>query len=357
MHAPGYEDKPTAYVMPLVPMMFAALGPESLVRLRLAQLVIAGLTMVVVYQIGVGLFNQPIVGWLAVGMLWINLGWMIQPLYVLTEPLFLLLFLLALWVILYKLPDYRYGAGLGVLLGLAWLTRGALVGPLAVIVPYLWWRYGWRIMMLVGVAMGLTVLPWVIRNYYAFEAIVPGSTQSSNVLSGAYNDLVYENPWGDGWANPDLLYREEAQAQGIFDDEIRYGALQQEKAVTWIKANPQKIPKLWVAHTVGFIRPWLVIARNDVEFLYQFVHWGLMICLILYGSYWAIRHRHKELVFCLLVIGGGFLMGLAFFAIPRYRLPYIPLFALLEATALWQLWLKRPQHQAGIIPVGSESNG
>lgn len=352
MHAPGYEDKPTAYVMPNLPLMIALIGAESLVRLRIAQLVLCALVAVVVFKLGRSMSGSAAVGWLAVGFLLANLGWLLQPSQILTEPLYTLFLLTAVGLIISRPTDWHFLAGAGAALGMAWLTRGALFGSLVLILIYLGWRVGLRKMVLTGIVMGAVVSPWIIRNYAAFHAFVPTSTQSGNVLAGAYNDEVYKNPWGDGWINPDLIYREQV-SEALFNDEVAYSNYQVEQAQKWIRENPDKLPKLMAAHAFGFMRPWFKVARNDAEFLYQLASWCISASLLAYGAWYAWRARHEALIFMLLVILGGFLTGMVFFAIPRYRLPYAPYFALLQAVAVWQIWLRLPKKERASARNGS----
>ena len=191
--------------------------------------------------------------------------------------------------------------------------------------------------------MGIVISPWVIRNYIAFGTPVATSSQSGNVLAGAYNDEIYKNPWGDGWVNPDELYKDEVSEE-FFNDEIAYSNYLAKRGREWILDNPEKLPKLMAAHVFGFVRPWPKITRNDTEFLYELFSWSVGVVLITIGGIYAVRQRHQPLIFAFLIILGGFITGLIFFAIPRYRLPFSPLFALIEAAAVWQIWLRLPKN-------------
>jgi len=344
MHAPGYEDRPTAYVMPALPLLFAAIGADSLVRLRLLQLILSALVAVVTFELGRRLYESTALGWVAVLLLLANLGWVLQPLYLLTEPLFTLLLALTVLILIYYPQRWRGLSIAGVLLGLAWLTRGALIGSMALIFLFLWWRVGFRKMVFTGLVMSLVIAPWIIRNYAAFGAFLATSTQSGNVVAGAYNDEIYQNPWGDGWINPTFL--DEGLDPAILNDEVAYTNYQVSKGREWIFNNPQKLPKLWAAHVFGFVRPWFKIARTDIEFLYVIVSWWVAAGLLAVGGGYALRTRNIPLLLMLVVIGGGFATGLIFFAIPRYRLPYAPYFALLQTAGVWVL-LRKAQAQQG----------
>jgi hypothetical protein len=337
MHIDGYPDIPTAYVMPTIPLMFAVADPDSLVRLRLVQLAISGLVAVLTFFLGRRLFRSDTVGWLAVFFLLANFGWVMQPAFLLTEPLFTLLLTLAVTCIVIDPRGWKTLSAAGVLLGLDWLTRGALIGPLLLIFPYLWYRAGFRKMLLTGVMMGLVISPWVIRNYFAFDTLLATSTQSGNVFAGAYNDIVYEDPWADGWINPDQLYLDDVSPETALD-EVAYSNYQVQQGRQWILDNPLKVPKLLAAHTLGFIRPWPYITRNDAELVYELLSWGVGVMLLSYGTWMAFRQRNEAILVMLIVILGAFLAGIALYAIPRFRLPFAPMFAVIEAGAVWWLW-------------------
>jgi hypothetical protein len=208
---------------------------------------------------------------------------------------------------------------------------------LLLIFPYLWWRAGFRKMLLTGVMMGLVISPWVIRNYFAFDTLLATSTQSGNVFAGAYNDIVYEDPWADGWINPDQLYLDDVSPETALD-EVAYSNYQVQQGRQWILDNPLKVPKLLAAHALGFIRPWPYITRNDAELVYELLSWGVGVMLLSYGTWMAFRQRNEAILVMLIVILGAFLAGIALYAIPRFRLPFAPLFAVIEAAAVWWLW-------------------
>ncbi len=335
MHAPGYDDKPTAYVMPLFPLMIAAVGPDSLIKIRLAQLGLSASVAVMTFWIARHLYGEK-VGWIAAILLLANLGWIRQPGFILTEPLFIVLMTAATGMILYKPESWRWLAGAGVMLGLAWLTRGAAFGALVFIFLYLWWRAGFIKTFMTGTVMLLVISPWVIRNYWAFDSFVPVSTQSGNVLAGAYNDEVYKNPWGDGWVNPDDFYKNEP----FFNDEIKYNQFLAKRGREWIQANPDKLPKLMAAHFLGFVRPWFKMTRNPIEFSYELMTWGVGVLLLLYSIGYTLKTRQQAMILMWLIVLGGFLTHMLFFGIPRYRLPYAPLFAILQAVVLMEVYMR-----------------
>lgn len=339
MHHPGHEEKPTAYVMPVLPLVFALADPSSLVRLRLLQLIFCALVAVLTFYLAWAVIGHEGAAWLALACLWANLAWLLQPLYLLTEPLYTLLLLAVVAILMLKPPAAPWLIGVGGLLGLAWLTRGALFGSLGLLLIYIVWRWGWRKTALIVCVLLLTITPWVIRNYSAMGVPLSTSTQSGSVLAGAYNDAVYAEPWMQGWVNPEPLYADDPILTPDFlYDEIGYSNYLTERGLRWMRENPLKLPKLWTAHLFGFLRPWPSAGRNPIEAAYQVISWVLGFGLLLYAFWLMVQKRERAYIIPLLMILGGLLTGLLFYAIPRFRLSYAPLFALMEAFALWHLW-------------------
>jgi hypothetical protein len=110
--------------------------------------------------------------------------------------------------------------------------------------------------------------------------------------------------------------------------------------MAWIKENPDKLPRLMISHVFHYLRPYPKLTRNTVELIYEVATWGLGIILLSYGMWCGWKNREEWLLVFGLVILGGFLTGLIFYATPRFRIPYAPYFALIEAYAAWHLWLK-----------------
>lgn len=342
MHAPGLPDQPTAYVMPNLPLFFAAIGPgtaeePNFIRLRLAQLMLSGLVAVLTFDIGRRLLDSQLGGWLSVAFLLARLGWAQQPYLLLTEPLFIFFLLVAVWGLIQQPEKPRYLLLIAIGLGLAWLTRGAIFFGMIFVFLYLWWRVGFVRTFATGVLMLAIIAPWGIRNYGAFDAFVITSTQSGNVLGGAYNDVIYEDPWLNGWVDPNELYNQEVSPD-ILNDEIAYSDYFVDRGVEWIQSNPEKLPKLMAAHFFGFVRPWGTHARNTIELAWELMTWFVGGMLVLYGWYVAYQEKREKIGAISLLILGAFVTGMIFFMIPRYRLPYMPLFSIIAALGAMRLW-------------------
>src|SRR6185503_16928176 len=169
----------------------------------LLQCLIGAFVPVALRALGRSMFGLPVgrmAGWLAVA----------NPLlvffsgYLLTESLFCVVMLLALvasveWL---KTPRPSRAFGVGVLWGLACLTRPTAM-PLPVVVALWAWTPlsltvaasdRLRQVALVFLGVLLTLLPWTIRNAVVLHELVPISTGGGRTLLDANNAVVWDDP-------------------------------------------------------------------------------------------------------------------------------------------------------------------
>jgi 4-amino-4-deoxy-L-arabinose transferase-like glycosyltransferase len=127
-----------------------------------------------------------------------------------------ILALLATYRVIDK-PVSRSAAILGVLIGLAALTRGEALLFLPIL-AFVVWRQAkpksvsrGRLLVVMVVAAAVTLAPWTIRNFFAFDEPVLISFNEASVLAGANCDKTYNGPETGTWditclaaANPNL---------------------------------------------------------------------------------------------------------------------------------------------------------
>lgn len=149
----------------------------------------------------------------------------------------------------------RRWALLGVLVGLAALTRseGYLLVALLV-VPALWRR--WR--ELAG-AVGLTLLvvsPWVVRNLVVFGELQPAGYNSATALAGANCERTYEGPMIGAW----LLecVRAADVSSPTSDDEPERARARRDAALDFARDHPGEVPRVSL---VRLARTWGVYHR------------------------------------------------------------------------------------------------
>lgn len=131
---------------------------------------------------------------------------------VLTENLYIPLILAFLWAATEAADEkrgnsIRYWASAGVLLGLANLTRPTMlrfVPVLPALYLFLERKGGRRTRgaLLAAAVSVVFLLPWWWRNYAAFGHFIPGSTGEGFVWLGCYNDKAFQDPSFYGsWVN------------------------------------------------------------------------------------------------------------------------------------------------------------
>jgi len=186
----------------IVSLLYRATGHVYFYAILL-QCLIGAFVPVALRALGRSMFGLPvgrIAGWLAVA----------NPLlvffsgYLLTESLFCVVMLLALvasveWL---KTPRPGRAFGVGVLWGLACLTRPTAM-PLPVVVALWAWTPlsltvaasdRLRQVALVFLGVLLTLLPWTIRNAVVLHELVPISTGGGRTLLDANNATVWDDP-------------------------------------------------------------------------------------------------------------------------------------------------------------------
>ena len=195
----GYVNaagKPTAWRPPAYPVFLAGVykfAGVSVQRATLVQVIVGGLTVLMLTALGVMILGWPralIAGVIAAvypGFFWL-------PRLLLSENLSLLLLLLSLGAIILYLRSSRlvWIIVFGVLCALNTLVRGAnLFLPIVVAcgLLILQWRNWKRLvapLLAMSVAFIVTLLPWTIRNYRVFHQAIPIATQDGLTLYGSY---------------------------------------------------------------------------------------------------------------------------------------------------------------------------
>jgi 4-amino-4-deoxy-L-arabinose transferase-like glycosyltransferase len=183
---------------PLYPLvlggLFFVFGDYGRLVFVLHALMFAG-TCVLAYDIGRRLFNRRtgVIAGLACALNPVLLRY-IPSLHLETQLTLLLTLLVWLMVRFYERPIVRWGALIGLVAGLAALTKAVVAAyPLLFAVGILLAfraarRRGedrpapWKSLLVIFLVMGCTILPWTIRNYRASGHFVPISTGMSDAF-------------------------------------------------------------------------------------------------------------------------------------------------------------------------------
>ena len=96
-------------------------------------------------------------------------------------------------------------------------------------------RTGFSRLALAGTICILTVLPWTVRNYMVFDALVPINTAGGVVFSSANNDHAT-----GGWIAPNLYIDDEWRAM----DELGFNREGFARGLAWIEGHKAQFAKL-----------------------------------------------------------------------------------------------------------------
>ena len=343
-HGYGFNGIQTAFAPPMYALFLAAVyrlsGDPAAVRL--IQAVLGALVCLVMYAIGRRLFDQA-TGFLAAAI------FSVHPLVVyltglhLNETLFLFLLLVAIFQALRvaERPTALAAAALGVLIGLAVLTRAIF----AAFLPFLLaWAIGvwgirspiaYRVFGLIAVGAVVVILPWTVRNYVVLGTIAPVQSNSGLMFWAGNNPhadggLVWptRTTWTEGPLPDDAEYRWRGLSVAAANQ--RYTRI----AISWIRGHPRDYVRLLarkLARLYGFAgaadREKVHVPRAVVLF-----H-ALFLTSAVAGLLLTVR-QWRMLAMLLLLIVFTNVMTLLFSGGTRYTVPMVPSLAVFSAVAV-----------------------
>lgn len=315
---------PTAFRPPGYPAFLAigvALG-MGIVGLRIAQFVLFGLTILLLYQVAARIW-RPAAGAIAasLALLYPIFTYAAGTLYPQTLGSFL--FLLALFPLARKQPPGLGGAAAsGLIFGALILCIPTFVFSLGVVGLWLLLTYRQRAIApcAVGIAAVLLVIgPWQVRNYRVFETPVFVATNSGlNLLIGNS-----ENATSDSGVNADIS-RYEAEAVGM--SEVERDHYFRDSAIAWMVDNPGRAAKLYVAKTLHYFsyrdRLATESESSSLRELVMLATYGplLLLALVRLGAFRRYPVNAPEGLLIALFFSNALFMAL-FFTRLRFRIP------------------------------------
>lgn len=254
---------------------------------------------------------------------------------VLTEALYISLFV-ALLAVLF-LPNQVAKNPVqwilvGVLVGLMELARREallLVGVIVIVVAYLLLRSDWRVgmaMVFVVLGAGLTLAPWVVRNWELTGAPVLST-------SGGLNLLVGNNPVASG-TYISLPQDLTAQLEGL--DEVSRDRKAWDLAVEWIRKNPSNFLKLLFLKAFMLYEPASNPVLDGADLILVPFYLNGLVRLIRRQDNWQFVG-----VVALLSVVCITLVSLVFFGGWRFRLGMYPGLLMFAVYGIPDVWLER----------------
>ncbi len=345
---------------PLYPFFLAgvySLFGRGAIPVAMVQTALDGLTIVLIYRIGRRVAGEG-VGLLSAAFYGAYPYLLYQNLTVNDTALFILLLAASVWLgyRIYDARGIRWAVALGVVVGVAALTKSLilLLWPLLV----LWWlrRLGWRDALHLGLAGGLTtaavLTPWVIRNSLLDGELVFISTNGGSNLHQGNNPCVVDylrQGWDAQWV--DCLATAPA---GLSEPAL--DRWHREQALAYLWANPEAWPRLFVTKLWALWNPSITPARlppgaagsDDPVSLYStpafqaartvhLLYFGPMLVLGAFGIVIAWRDRLPvEPLWA--VLAAITIVYVIFHPSTRYRSPADPFLFVFSALAAVRLW-------------------
>jgi 4-amino-4-deoxy-L-arabinose transferase-like glycosyltransferase len=265
------------------------------------------------------------------------------------EPLFVLLFVAAAWLLVAPPPAQRTwlpAAGFGLLAGMAALTRGQGLVLLPVAMVYWLARPGGRTALrytaIAFIVAAATIAPWTVRNAVRMHAFIPISTNSASVLRIGHapdstgftqwtHDEVDGVPMADSHFRPDW---EVASYHAYTRRAIKYALTHPKREIELSKLKIYNVYR-----SDAGMMPWLTTLgvsplkpaglEDDLWYLLTYSYYVLLFAAIASVPIWLRRDARR------LLLASVFLFWTLFHVISvgdvRYHIPMLPFFAIAVA--------------------------
>ncbi|OGS11615.1 MAG: hypothetical protein A2234_02445 [Elusimicrobia bacterium RIFOXYA2_FULL_58_8] len=223
-------------------------------------------------------------------------------------------------------PGWKNMAASGLLIGLTALTKSTTLPFFLLACAWLWWQTGkFKTGFIVGTFTLLAIAPWTLRNYYHYDQgyVMPVSTPWYTLYCASCDEALYAEMRGETDVPSDK------NARSLIDPpDLEYisslpvperDKLCREKALTWIKGNPDKFLTLVRLRFVHFWRLYPMMAYKWQKYAAMATS-GLYIPLCLIGIFLSIREFKKTSLLLALFVSYT-AVHLFFFSMIRYRVP------------------------------------
>ncbi|WP_181494269.1 ArnT family glycosyltransferase [Thermosulfuriphilus ammonigenes] len=238
----------TAIRPPLYPVFLALIykvfGPENYNAVRLIQIFLSLASGWLVYSLAKRIFHEEKVALLATGLFLFYPSLLLFNYLLLTEILFIFLFLLSIWFLLSFKRSFRSLFIAGIFWGLASLTRSVTYPLTPFVALFLIFaapseKRGLLAAALFLSATILTLSPWIIRNYRVFGHFVAVDTMGGlNLYMGNYKHTPLHRAWAAVSNPPEIAWYQghEDELKELNEAEKQRWAIK--KALKFMKEHP-----------------------------------------------------------------------------------------------------------------------
>jgi 4-amino-4-deoxy-L-arabinose transferase-like glycosyltransferase len=339
----GYGEQPhepSAFWPPLYPAFLAGLYSVfsyDLMLARITNAAIGALVPVLIYLIGIRLFDRRVALLAAVGAvgypLLIVLGAWVIP----DGPYIVFVCLILLTMIeIQRHPRTSMYLALGVILGLAYLLKPVTAFFLPFLVPWflfslrsLSFGHRFRAGVVTAFVLVLVLAPWTVRNQVVLGSPIVGSSNGGYTFYGANNPHAFGGHYEHF---PERI------------PELSEGAEQMQfyrQGVEWILSDPSAYVSVTVSKFRRLASPLSISSSPDDlsipgETLVR-IGYTAFLLLVLAGVV-ILRNQLRATGLLLVPILGVLLSTAVFYGDARYTMPAVPSLLLLAAVSIVWIW-------------------
>lgn len=226
-------------------------------------------------------------------------------------------------------PSLRNCAWAGLAIGLAGLTKSTILPFFVLACGWLWWQTGrFRTGLLTGLFTLLVILPWSFRNYFFYQGsyVMPVSTPWQSLYGSSCDEALWQETAGSFDRPMDPKMTEPAIPKDwpylMTLPVPERDRICREKAITWIKANPDKFYYLLSRRFLHFWRLYPMMAYKWQKYAAMATS-GLYIPLAFAGLLLSWRRFRQTSLFAALFLSFT-LVHIFFVTTLRYRVPIDP---------------------------------
>lgn len=164
-------------------------------------------------------------------------------------------------------PSFKNIAVTGVSIGLTALTKSTTLPFFLLAYAWLWWQTGrFRAGLIAGMFTLLTIAPWTLRNYYHYDRsyVMPVSTPWASLYGSSCDEALLNETIGDKLKGPGVKPIDQFLPAGwAYAHSLplpERDKFCKEKALSWIKTNPDKFTWLLYKRALHFWRLYPMIA-------------------------------------------------------------------------------------------------
>jgi 4-amino-4-deoxy-L-arabinose transferase-like glycosyltransferase len=368
-----YSDNgiPTSYWpvgYPFVLSIFMRLWPDAITAGITINLLATVATLYLIVRIAARFTVDVRVGRFAALLFAFYPGHILYTGQLLTEPVYIALFLLAFWLLVQS-RNWKTDFLAGILFGLAtyiksqtWFFPVGLIIALWMVYRHYHWKRAAVAVLALYVGLFAVILPWSFRNQAVFGSFVMLSTNGGPTLYDGNNPLAdggYSGfPLGPKYV--DVLPKLAIQPDEYVARQVEWDALTKKMATTWIKQNPgafiaampRKLFLLWGVNTDSFYAPDKAYPEQakllKVGKIINLAYYALIMVCAFWAGIVALRglwQRNEAIApLALLYTFPVFttLIAMVFSGQSRFNLPCMPL---LMIAASWVVW-RQIEHKA-----------